>query len=103
LGEQMAAMRKLKEVTEPAQQSHQVCIDRLAVQIRNAIDRTDGLMQWSEYYDRGLDSRVIEKIARVAVDLKTEFSDSLNLENDQWPKFLQNYQLRDSNASENLP
>jgi len=103
LGEQMAAMRKLKEVTEPAQQSHQVCIDRLALQIRNAIDRTDGLMQWSEYYDRGLDSRVIEKIARVAVDLKTEFSDSLNLENDQWPKFLQNYQLRDSNASENLP
>lgn len=96
LQKQMDVLRKLKQVMEPGQQSQLSCINKVASQMRDAIDRTEGLLQWSEYYDRGLDSRVIEKIARVAVDLKNEFSDSLNLENDQWPKFLQNYQLRKS-------
>lgn len=91
LHQQMDAVKRLQNLAEPNDPAQSACVDRLALQLRDVIDRTDSLMQWSEYYDRGLDKNVMEKIARVALELKTDFHDSLRLEKEQWPTFLRNY------------
>lgn len=85
----------LLAATAPPETAQTACLSQLTAQLRTAIERTDSLMQWSEYYDRGLEPAVIQKIAEVAADFRNEFPDSLDTEKEEWPKFLHVY-LRDA-------
>lgn len=99
LAKQSQALLRLRSLEQAAvsqadRDSQSDCVAKLAGELRAWIEHTDELINWSEYFSRGLDRNVIQKVVNVAAEFKTSFPDYLPLEKDAWPEHLSQYVLQ---------
>lgn len=83
----LRALQK-SETDSTSQISQSQCTEKLAGELKRWIEHTDAMINWSEYFARGLDPDVIQKVVNVAVEFKSSFTDYLPEEINEWPKHL---------------